>query len=541
MHRHANIEYNNTHQPKVLFITPMDTIWHALAAQAEQYPDRIFLRFADRQWRYAEAVALARRAAGVFADLGIGLGDRVGLMLGNTPDYLWAWFGCACLGAVTVPINVHLKGDVLHYILEHAGVKVLVIEPSLLDRVLALRDRLPDLHHIVVRSEAGPNGTLAWPDALAGARMAEPTPGNATDLHSILYTSGTTGPPKGVMLNHQAYLHSAALFADVMIGATADDVFGTSLPLFHINAQAHTVLPAIYRGTSVALLEQFSASRYWRQLADLEATICNLLAAMIPILMKQPPSPDDRAHRVRIAACAATPPDLWRAFEERFGLTIIEGYGLTETTGFCVANPRDSVRVGTFGTAMPGFELAIFGPDDTPLPPGVPGEIVIRPQRDNLIMMGYYRQPEQTATAMRGGWFHTGDLGRLDEAGYAIFIDRLKQSIRRRGENISSWEVERAVNAHPAVLESAAVGVPSELGEEEVKVVVVLRPGTTLDPLDLVRWCEERLAYFAVPRYIEFRDSLPKTATERVEKYKLKAEGVGKAWDREAAGYRVKR
>lgn len=519
----------------------MQTLWHALDSQAERQPDRVFLRFADQQWRYAEAAELARRAAGVLADLGVRSGDRVALMLGNTPDYLWAWFGCACLGAVTVPINIHLKGDVLHYILDHAGATALVIEQPLVERVVAMRDRLPALRHLLVRGEAAAPGSLAWHELLAAARHADPTPGNATDLHSILYTSGTTGLPKGVMLNHHAYLHSAALFADVMIGATADDVFGTSLPLFHINAQAHTVLPAIYRGTTIALLEHFSASRYWRQLADLGATICNLLAAMIPILMKQPPSPDDRAHRVRIAACAATPPDLWRAFEARFGLTIIEGYGLTETAGFCVANPRDAVRVGTFGTAMPGFELAIVGPDDTPLPPGLPGEIAIRPQRENLIMMGYYRQPEQTATAMRGGWFHTGDLGQLDEAGYAIFIDRIKQSIRRRGENISSWEVERAVNAHPAVLESAAVGVPSELGEEEVKVVVVLRPGATLDPLELVRWCEERLAYFAVPRYIEFRDSLPKTATERVEKYKLKAEGVGNAWDREAAGYRLKR
>jgi len=520
----------------------MNTIWHALAEQAERQPDRILLRFADQQWRYAEAARLARRAAGVLRDLGVRPGDRVGLMLGNTPDYLWAWFGCACLGAVVVPINIHLKGDVLHYILDHAGATVLIIEPHLYERITTLRNQLPTLQHVLVRGDGEPlPEAIAWNQALTSAQPADPSPSNATDLHSILYTSGTTGPPKGVMLSHHAYLHSAALFADVMIGATADDVFGTSLPLFHINAQAHTVLPAIYRGTTIALIEQFSASRYWRQLADLGATVCNLLAAMIPILMKQPPSPDDRSHRVRIAACAATPPDLWRAFEERFGLTIIEGYGLTETTGFCVANPRDAVRVGTFGKPMPGFELAIFGADDTPLPAGVPGEIVIRPQREHLIMMGYYRQPEQTATALRGGWFHTGDLGQLDEAGYAVFIDRLKQSIRRRGENISSWEVERAVNAHPAVLESAAIGVPSELGEEEVKVVVVLRPGATLDPLDLVRWCEERLAYYAVPRYIEFRESLPKTATERVEKYKLKAEGIGQAWDRETASYRVKR
>lgn len=520
----------------------MNTIWHLLQTQAEQYPDRVLLRFADQQWQYAEVVALVRRAAGVLYDLGVRPGDRVGLMIGNNPDYLWAWFGCACLGAVTVPINLHLKGEVLHYILDHAEATVLIIEAHLYERIAALRTQLPALQHLVVRGiDTVPSDAVHWHTALSGAQPVDPSPGNATDLHSILYTSGTTGPPKGVMLSHHAYLHSAALFADVMIGATADDVFGTSLPLFHINAQAHTVLPAIYRGTTIALIEQFSASRYWRQLADLGATICNLLAAMIPILMKQAPSADDRAHRVRIAACAATPPDLWRAFEERFGLTIIEGYGLTETTGFCVANPRDAVRVGTFGKAMPGFELAIIDANDQPLPAGVPGEIVIRPQRDHLMMMGYYRQPEQTATAMRGGWFHTGDLGQLDEAGYAIFIDRLKQSIRRRGENISSWEVERAVNAHPAVLESAAVGVPSELGEEEVKVVAVLRPGATLDPIDLIRWCEERLAYFAVPRYVEFRQSLPKTATERVEKYKLKAEGVGNAWDREAAGYRVKR
>ncbi len=512
----------------------MNTIWHALEAQAERQPDRMLLRFTDREWRYAEAVMLARRAAGVFADLGVKPGDRVALMLGNTPDYLWAWFGCACLGAVTVPINIHLKGDTLGYILAHAGATVVVAEDHLIERIVAARDQAPALRHLIGRN-------TDWGARLISASPATPSPGNATDLHSILYTSGTTGPPKGVMLSHAAYLHSAALFADVMIGATADDVFGTSLPLFHINAQAHTVLPAIYLGTTIALIEQFSASRYWRQLADLGATICNLLAAMIPILMKQPPSPDDRAHRVRIAACAATPPDLWRAFEERFGLTIIEGYGLTETTGFCVANPRAAVRVGTFGTAMPGFELAVFGPDDTPVPAGTPGEIVIRPQRDHVMMLGYYHQPEQTATALRGGWFHTGDLGKLDEAGYAIFIDRLKQSIRRRGENISSWEVERAVNTHPAVLESAAVGVPSELGEEEVKIVVVLRPGATLTPLELVQWCEERLAYFAVPRYVEFRASLPKTATERVEKYKLKAEGVGNAWDREAAGYRLRR
>jgi crotonobetaine/carnitine-CoA ligase len=262
---------------------------------------------------------------------------------------------------------------------------------------------------------------------------------------------------------------------------------------------------------------------------------------MIPILCKQAPGDGDRWHRVRLTACAATPTDVWAEFERRFGVTIVEGYGLTETAGFCVANPPDATRVGSIGRPLSFVETRVVDAADAPLPAGSAGEIAIRARAPHLLMEGYFKMPEQTAEALRGGWFHSGDAGRADADGYLTFVDRMKQSIRRRGENISSWEIEKVVNAHPLVLESAAVGVPSELAEEEVKVCVVPRSGETIDPLEIVRWCETRMAYFMVPRFVEVRASLPKTATERVEKYRLKQEGRAGAWDRDAAGYVVRR
>ena len=518
-------------------------LWEFLERHVERSPEKTLLRFRDERYGYAEVRERAVRAASALHGLGIRAGENVCLMLGNGPDYLFVWFALARLGVVKVPINVHLKGEGLAYVLAHSEARLLVVEPELVSRVLPLRDRLPRLATIAVVGDVeAPDGCLSWADLLAAADGPCPdaAPGPES-VAAILYTSGTTGPPKGVMLSHRAYLNSAAAFAEEFVGATSEDVLSTCLPLFHINAQAHTALPAIARNATMALGERFSASRFWAEIGRHEATIFNSLAAMIPILCKQPPSPDDRAHRARLTACAATPADVWRQFEDRFGVRIVEGYGLTETAGFCVRNPLHDVRIGTIGQPMSFVKARIADEADREVAAGERGEIALRTTRPHAFMAGYFKMPDETAAATRGGWFHSGDLGFADAAGYLHFVDRIKQSIRRRGENVSSWEVEQVVNAHPAVLESAAVGVPSELGEEEVKVCVVLRPGETLEPLDLVRWCEERLAYFMVPRYVERREALPKTATERVEKYKLKQEGVTGAWDREAAGYRLRR
>ncbi|HEX5414743.1 MAG TPA: ATP-dependent acyl-CoA ligase [Chloroflexota bacterium] len=520
-----------------------ENLWTFLEGHAGQTPEKTLARYRDGEESYAGFVASAERAANALYGLGVRDGDNVCVMLGNHPDHLHVWFGLARLGAVAVPINVHLKGEGLGYILEHSEAKLSIVEAELVERVLALPSLPPALATIAVRGGAPPaRRCLDWGALAAAAWPASPpaaTPPEA--VAAILYTSGTTGPSKGVMLSHAAYLNSARAFAEEMVHATPDDVFFTTLPLFHINAQAHTVLPAIYLNATLAISPRFSASGFWEEIRRSRATIFNSLAAMLPILCKQPPSPDDRRHGARLTACAATPRDVWLQFEERFGVTIVEGYGLTETAGFCVTNPLDEIRVGSIGKAMSWVETRVVDAADREKPIGEVGEIAIRPRAPHVLMEGYYKMPEQTAETMRGGWFHSGDAGFADADGYLGFVDRIKQSIRRRGENVSSWEVEKIVNAHPKVLESAAVGVPSELGEEDVKICVVARPGETIDPLEIVQWCETRMAYFMVPRYVAQYESLPKTATERVEKYKLKQEGVAEAWDREVAGYRVRR
>jgi crotonobetaine/carnitine-CoA ligase len=496
----------------------MGHLWGLLESAVDRSPDRIFLRFGDGAWSYAAFLREALRSAAALRSLGVEAGENVCLMLGNRPDYLYAWFGLARIGAVAVPINVHLKGEGLAYVLTHSRARVLVVEPELRERVGETDVRVVTAPELRSLADASP----------AACRGAEP---RSEDVAAILYTSGTTGPAKGVMLSHTAYLNSAERFAHEMVGATPDDVLYTTLPLFHINAQAHTVMPALQLGATVALGERFSASGFWDDVRRNGATLFNSLAAMIPILCKQPPSRRDREHRARLTACAATPKDVWLQFEERFGVRIVEGYGLTETAGFCVANPLESPRIGSIGQPMSWVEARV---DER--------EILLRARGEHQFMEGYYRAPEATAEAMRDGWFHSGDAGAVDEDGYLYFVDRIKQSIRRRGENISSWEVEKIVNAHPGVLESAAVGHPSEVGEEDVRIVVVARPGERVDPLELIQWCESRMAYFMVPRYVELRDVLPKTATERVEKYRLKEEGLGPgAWDRDASGYRVRR
>jgi crotonobetaine/carnitine-CoA ligase len=519
-------------------------LWHYLEQHVEYMDAKPLLRYRDRQWSYAQFHDDALRAARALTALGVRSHSAVCLMLGNSPDYLHLWFGLARIGAVKVPINIHLKGEGLAYILNHSEAEILIIEANLLPQVLDVVDATPRLRTIVVRGEV-PSLTspcLSLSEVLVHAEG--PCPLAATDpeaVHSILYTSGTTGPPKGVMLSHQAYLNSAAAFAGQFVHLTPDDILYTCLPLFHINAQAHTVLPAIGSNATIALGDRFSARGFWEEIRSHQATVFNSLAAMIPILWKQPPTAQDRNHGARLTACAATPTDVWRPFEERFGVRIIEGYGLTETAGFCINNPPDRVRIGSIGVPMSFVDVRIVDHEGKNVDTGYRGELLLRSQMSHAFMDGYFKMPNQTAEAMRDGWIHSGDMVSADPDGYLRFVDRIKQSIRRRGENISSWEVEQIVDAHPQVLESAAVGVPSELGEEEVKICVVLRPGVTLDPVDIVRWCETRMAYFMVPRYVELRETLPKTATERIEKYKLKEEGTTRAWDREAAGYVLNR
>jgi crotonobetaine/carnitine-CoA ligase len=506
------------------------TLPAVLRARAELSPDDRYLHFEGTERSFAETLAAAEQGAAALAAIGVGRGDRVALMLPNSLEFLDLWFGASLLGAVMVPVNTGLKGDGLRYIVEHSECAAAIVDEPLVEAFeAALAAAGPAARF--VRGEA--TGWQPVAELLAGNHAAAPAvevgPG---DLASILYTSGTTGLPKGVMNCQNAYPTAAYEFTRRHVDIRADDVLYTSLPLFHVNAQMLSAVGALVSGAPLVLAARFSASRFFDDLRRHRATVFNYIGAMLTMLYKQPARDSDLDNAVRLTVGGAAPAELWERFEQRFGLEILEIYGLTETATFCLGSPPEDIRVGKLGLPVSWAEVEVRRPDGSRADAGEAGEIVVRSKLPDVLFQAYDKNPEATAKAMEGGWFHSGDRGRRDQDGYFVFIDRLKDAIRRRGENISSYEVERIVNSHPAVAESAVVGVPSELGEEEVMAVVVIRDGAELDPEDLVAFCAERMAGFMVPRYVRRRGALPKTATERVQKFELRDEGIADAWDR---------
>jgi crotonobetaine/carnitine-CoA ligase len=318
------------------------------------------------------------------------------------------------------------------------------------------------------------------------------------------------------------------------MGYTHEDILYTCLPLYHGNAQNLTVMPALLANARLALGKRFSASNFWNDIRHYGATVFNFVGTMIPILYKQEPKPEDRNNPVRLARGGNIPPEIWKDFEKRFNLTLIETYGTTE--GGSIWNMPGG-KVGSMGKPPYFNEARIVDEADQELPPGKTGELIIRPRDPEEKWVEYYKEPEATREKLRGGWFRTGDLAFQDEEGWLFFVGRKKDVIRRRGENISALEVEIVIMSHPKVLECACFGVPSELGEEDVMASIVLKPGMNLSPQEVISFCENRMAYFMIPRYLEFLESLPKTPTERIEKYKLKATRPNaNTWDREKGG-----
>jgi crotonobetaine/carnitine-CoA ligase len=353
---------------------------------------------------------------------------------------------------------------------------------------------------------------------------------NREAISALLYTSGTTGAPKGVVSRYKGTdLAGIRLLGSLL---QPDEVPYTCLPLFHANALFLTTIRSLVLGLPMALSRRFSASRFWDEMRRYGVTTFNALGAMIPILMKQPERENDRNNKVRVVFSAACPASVWEAFEKRFGVRIVEAYGAVDGGGFMVINFGNAPK-GSFG--KPTTRVRVVDDEGKDVPVGQPGELLFEVDDAKRRKVEYYKNEEASTAKIRAGWLYTGDLVYSDENGNLYFVDRKTDCLRRRGENISSWEVEREINAHPAVLESAVFGVPSELGEDEVMAVVVLNQDQTLTPGELIAHCEGRMARFMVPRYVEFRASLPKTETHRVQKGALKREGVGaRTWDREA-------
>ncbi len=516
--------------------------------RAQSHADRVFLFFGDEKVTWGQIDSLSNKFAQGLTDLGIKKGDKVVLMMLNYPDFLYAWFGTSKIGAVEVPVNVALKGDSLSYIINNSDSKILFIDSSLLDRLVLIRNDLAKLERIVCRGQIDKSiaDSLSIPVMSMDEFFKYPSdPVKAdvswTDPLGILYTSGTTGLSKGVVLCHNAFIHLARLIVGFrQLGP--QDILYTFLPLFHGNAQMLSVMNAVVADSQLVLKDRFSASTFWDEIRHYGVTQFNYLGAVMTILSKQPPKDDDADNPVRICIGAACPPDVMKHMEKRFKITCLEGYGLTEA-GIFMHWTVDDRKPGSCGKIVDKYyEAKLMDDDDFEVPVGQTGEIVVRPKAPFIMMSEYYKMPEKTLESYRNLWFHTGDWARKDEEGNFFFMDRKKDALRRRGENISSFEVEKVINSHPKVMESAVYAVPSDLGEDEVKASVVLKPNETIAPEELIKYCNDRMAYFAIPRYLEFVAELPKTPTARVEKYRLREAGITQnTWDREKAGVKVTR
>ena len=539
------------------------TTWvlaEVLKRRAAEHPDRDYLKFADAPWvSYGEINARANRVANALVARGVAPGESVSVMLPNCEEFIPVWFGILKAGAVMSSINTAYKGDFLSWTINLVEARKLVISDEYLDRLDLIKAELPLLEHVIVWDSGkreGPDPALAHEPLveLMSAPDSEPE-GIAyswTDDARIMFTSGTTGRSKGVIKQNAADYFSARGLLEV-VSATAgksveslsEDTFFSCLPLFHSNAQVLSGYPALVAGGRVAYVERFSSSRFWQQVIDAEATIFNSIGAVSYFIWNIPPSDLDRAHKVHTCFAAPAPRDIYNEFQERFGVKFIEGYGLTETGMATYMDPTKPGVPGSMGKANPGYEVTIVEPGtDRPLPPDTPGEIVVDMKIPNIVMRAYYGMPEKTAEDFRNLKLHTGDLGRMDADGYFYFMDRVKDYIRRRGENVSSMEVEKQVSDHPGIKEAAAIGVKAGEGassEDEI-MVVCIPEGDAPDPAELTHWLAERIPYFMVPRYIRFVEVLPKTPTERVQKVKLREEGITPdTFDREAAGITIKR
>ena len=527
-------------------------IGQLVADKAKLHGDKTFVQLDERKYSYRDMDVLSNRIANGLAQMGVGKGTHVAFMIDNKPEIVLIYFALGKLGAVAVPLNTAAKGELLAYYLTQSDSEMVIADAALVERIAAVTARTPKLRHLVsLRDEKAPAAAIdpGLPhsdfSALLAASDARPSAEvRFCDLHSLLYTSGTTGPSKGNMSTHAHALSCGFELAQIY-DYRPDDVIYLCLPMFHGNAWLCSVLPAFVADASIAVSRRFSVSAFWDEIRRYGATQFNSLGAMTNFIWSRPPDARDRDHKVRQVMVVPTPRQFFHDFEKRFGIQFTSVYALSDCGMVTARGPKDPPeKWASGGKACEHVEIRIVDDDDFELPRGQTGEILVRTTMPWLYAQGYYNMPEATARTYRNLWFHTGDRGYLDEDGYIYFVDRKKDAIRRRGENISSFEVEQIILKHPAVLDVAAFPVISEHSEDEVMVSVVLREGQTLSEAALVEHCSENMAYFMVPRFIEFLAELPKTMTEKVEKYKLKADAekrLSSVWDREKAGIMVKR
>jgi crotonobetaine/carnitine-CoA ligase len=504
-----------------------------LAHQAEILGDKPFIEICGRKASFHDMHRISNQLANGLRALGVERSDRVALLLPNCFEFVAIWFAVAKLGAIEAPNNPDLKGELLSHNLNNCGAKVLVVDAKRLNDLARIQDQLPLIETIVLTDTntdtARAAGVTIKHIVTFDECMTQPDQFEHIDIHysdpmAILYTSGTTGPAKGVLMSHHhCYCWSMAMALN--LGYTAADSYFCTLPLFHTDAQMFGIyLPLIF-GTQTTLVESFSASRFWEQVRASGATATNLLGAMGVILARAEPRADDGDNPLRVCQCIPMVPDK-SMFERRFGMNLVTGYGQTETS-FVTLDTPGTTRDGSCGKPHPDWEVEIVDEHDRPVAAGVVGEIVSRPKKNWNMFSGYYRADARTVQTLRNLWYHSGDAGYQDEDGWFYFKQRLNEAIRRRGENISAFEVETIAEAHSDIVESAAFGVPSEFTEEDIMLVAMRRPGSALTPAELVEHFRAQAPRHMIPRYIDLIDGpLPRTPTEKIARSELKKTGV---------------
>ncbi|MDB5817295.1 MAG: uncharacterized protein JWQ11_935 [Rhizobacter sp.] len=515
---------------------------YVLERRARDTPQRVFIRLDDgRIVTYGDFAGQVERTAAALAALGVKQDDTVTVWLPNSLDMIRVWFAINWLGAVYVPINIAYKGSLLAHVIANAGSSLIVASVDLVGRLAAI-DRSALTTAVVLGGE--PVAVDGFRVLGAQALDADPSglpplnkPIEPWDVQSIIYTSGTTGRSKGVVSSYAHLFAMSGRSAFHMVGD--DDCFLLYGPLFHVGGTV-PVVGSLNRGSTVGMGGEFSTETFWPTVRATQATVTILLGVMTSFIQKRPPSIEDRQHTLKKVMMIPLD-DAWPAFAERFGVTVFTMYNMTEINVPIVSGPNPGV-VATCGRLRDGMEAQIVDAADCAVPVGTVGELLLRSPTPWALNSGYFKDADATARAWRNGWFHTGDGFRQDAQGNFFFVDRMKDAIRRRGENISSFEVEVEILAHPDVRECAVVAVANETSEDDVLAIVATAPGRSLDPAALLDFLADRVAHFMVPRYVRILEQLPRTPTQKVEKHLLRSAGVTPdTWDREKAGVRVAR